>query len=97
MDKKGFLIGIVKKTRGIFTKSWKKQGKLQGATQNDNKSWITLITGIYADGTLLPPALIYQASSGDLQDSWLDDYQPDDGAYLTSSPIGWTNNELVMD
>jgi hypothetical protein len=92
MDEKGFLIRIVKKTRRIFTKSWKKQGKLQDAAQDGNRSWITLITGICANGTLLPLALIYQASLGDLQDSWLDDYQPGD---LTSSPTGWTNNELA--
>src|SRR5271170_2709214 len=97
MDEKGFLIGILKKTHRIFTKSWKKQGKLQGAAQDGNRSWITLIAGICADGTSLPPALIYQASSGDIQDSWVDDYQPDDKAYFTSSTTGWTNNELGME
>jgi hypothetical protein len=97
MDEKGFLIGVLKKTRRIFTRSWKKQGKLQGAAQDGNRSWITLIACICADGTSLPPALIYQASSGDIQDSWLEDYQPDDEAYFASSPTGWSNNELAMD
>ena len=97
MDEKGFLIGVIKKIRRIFTKAWQEQGKLQGAAQDGNRSWITLIACVCADGTSLPPALIYQATSGDLQDSWLDDYQPHDEAYFASSPTGWTNNELAMD
>lgn len=49
-----------------------------------------------ADGSYLPPALIYPAHSGNLQDLWLEDYDPEDGCYFASSPTGWTNNELAM-
>jgi len=38
--------------------------------QNGNREWITTITYIYADGSHLTPALIYQAVSGKIQDSW---------------------------
>ena len=97
MDEKGFLIGMLQKTRRIFTKAWQEQGKLQGAAQDGNRTWITLVACVCADGTSLPPALIYPATSGNLQNTWLDDYQPEDGCYFTSSPTGWTNNELAMD
>ena len=97
VDEKGFLIGVLEKTRRIFSKTWQKQGKLQGIAQDGNRTWITLLACISADGTSLPPALIYPATSGNIQDSWLDDYDPADGCYFASSESGWTNNELSMD
>jgi hypothetical protein len=97
IDEKGFMIGVIQKTKRIFVKKWFSQGKLQGAAQDGNRTWITLVAGICADGTSLPPALIYPALSGNIQDVWLDDYQPEDGAYFSSSATGWTNNELALD
>jgi hypothetical protein len=97
MDEKGFLIGILQKTRRIFSKTWQKQGKLQGTAQDGNRTWITLMACICADGTSLPPALIYPATSGNIQDSWLEDYDPADGCYFAGSETGWTNNELSME
>ena len=97
IDEKGFLIGVLQKMRRIFTKAWYEQGKLKGGAHDGNRTWISLVACICADGTSLPPALIYPASSGDIQDTWLDDYQPGDDCYFTSSPSGWTNNELALD
>jgi hypothetical protein len=88
MDKKGFMIGVIQKTQRIFSKLWQEQGKLQDTAQDSNRTWITLFICIYVDNTLLPPALIYPATSGDIQDSWLDDYDPADGSYFVSSPTG---------
>ena len=96
MDEKGFMIGIIQKTKRIFTRSWQEQGKLKGAAQDGSRTWITFVAAICADGTSLPPSLIYPSASGDIQDVWLEDYKPEDGAYITSSPTGWTNNELAM-
>jgi len=46
-------------------------------------------------GIYLPPSLIYQACSGNLQDTWLDEFNPEmQEAYFASSPTGWTNDEL---
>lgn len=90
MDEKGFPIGKVNKTRRTFSHYWKKQGKLQGAAQDGNRIWITLLACVCANGSSLPQALIHPAKSGNVQDSWLD------GCYFASSPTGWTNNELGM-
>ncbi|RDI81192.1 hypothetical protein Vi05172_g8804 [Venturia inaequalis] len=54
----------------------KEQGLLIGARQDGNREWVTCIGCIYADGDVLPPSIIYQAISGDLQDTWLDDWDP---------------------
>jgi hypothetical protein len=97
MDEKGFMIRVIQKTRRIFSKPWQEQRKLQGTAQNGNRTWITLLTCICADNTLLLPGLIYPATSGDIQDSWLDDYDPADDSYFASSPTRWTNNELAME
>ena len=71
MDEKGFLIGVLQKTRRIFNSEAYRKGLLKGAGQDGNREWITLIASICMDGTALSPAIIYQAESGNLQDTWL--------------------------
>jgi len=63
--------------------------------QNGNREWITTIACICADKTSLSPGLIYQAVSGNLQDSWVQDFNiTSHRCFFTASPSGWTNNEL---
>jgi hypothetical protein len=59
MDEKGFLIGLLNMTRRIFTKEQLEEGKLPGACQDGNRSWITLLACIGQDLQSLPPMLIY--------------------------------------
>ena len=95
MDEKGFLIGILNKSKRIYTKSEAVRGKLLRAGQDDNREWITVIVSICADGTSLPPGLIYQATSGNLQDSWLQDFNPKQHrVFFSSTATGWTNEEM---
>jgi len=96
MDEKGFLIGVTQKSRRIFTKRWKETGKLIGHTQDGSRTWISLIATICADSTSLAPLLIYPTQSGDLQESWLQDYDPGDGTYFAGSESGWTSNEIAL-
>jgi hypothetical protein len=97
MDEKGFLIGILQEMERVYTrKAMKKLGHLTAA-QDGNRNWITLIAGVCADGTALPPALIYEAESGNIQESWIRDYDPEtQEAYFTSSANGWTSEELGL-
>lgn len=95
MDEKGFLLGVLQKTKRVFTRASFESGKLLGAGQDGNREWITILATICMDGSYLPPSVIYQATSGNLQDTWLDEFDPQkDEAYFTSSPTGWTNDEL---
>jgi hypothetical protein len=97
IDKKGFLISHLQKVRRIFPKALMQQQKLLGTGQDGSREWITVITTIYADSSSLPPALIYKAVSGDLQDSWLQEYDPQEHPYwFASSPNGWISNKLGM-
>jgi hypothetical protein len=95
MDEKGFLIGILNKSKRIYTKSEAVRGKLLRAGQDDNREWITVIASICADGTSLPPGLIYQVTSGNLQDSWLQDFNPKQHrVFFSSTATDWTNEEM---
>jgi hypothetical protein len=97
MDEKGFLIGVLGRTRRIFTREAYKKGLLKGAGQDGNREWITLIGSICMDGTTLPPGLIYKADLGDLQDTWLVAFDPKEhNCYFTSSSTGWTNEKLGL-
>lgn len=95
MDEKGFLIGFLTKAKRIFTKQWYESDHLLGNIQDGNREWVTLVATICADGTALPPGLIYMAKTGDIQDSWVQDLDADTHtAQFASSPSGWTNDEL---
>ena len=97
MDEKGFLIGHLQKVKRIFPKALVRTQKLLGSGQDGARNWITLVATICADGSSLPPALIYKAVSGDLQDTWLQDYKPDEHpCWFASSPNGWTSDELGL-
>jgi DDE superfamily endonuclease len=57
-----------------------------------------LIAAICADGSSLPPSLIYQGQSYDLQDTWLDDF--DDiahHAFFACSKNGWSDDSLGLE
>jgi hypothetical protein len=73
------------------------QQMLPGTDQDGSREWVTLSATICADGSSLLPALIYKAVSGDLQDSWLQDYDPQEHAcWFASSSNGWTSDELGL-
>ena len=79
----------------VFTKNARKNGLLLGAAQDGSREWITVLACICSDKTALPPSIIYSAKSGNVQDTWLDDWEPEkDTAYFVSSESGWTNDEL---
>ena len=97
MDEKGFLIGILAKMKRVFSRRRYEEGGIRQMIQDGNREWITTIACICADGTSLTPALIYQAVSGNIQDTWLQDFdRAVHKAFFASSPSGWTNNNLGL-
>jgi len=98
MDEKGFMIGQVQKSHRIFTKDTYTDQKEAKAGQDGNREWITVLATICADGTALSPALIYKAVSGDLQDTWLEDFKPEEhSCYFATTPNGWTSDKHGLD
>ena len=95
MDEKGFLIGVLLKIKRIFSKySYESRG-IKQMIQDGNREWITTIACIYADGSRLSPSLIYQSLSNNIQDTWLQDFDPGEhSTFFATSPSGWTSNEV---
>jgi hypothetical protein len=97
MDEKGFLIGVLSKMKRVFSRRRYEEGGTKQMIQDGNREWITTIACICADGSSLSPGLIYQAVSGNIQDSWLQDFDPTiHTAFFASSSSGWTNDNLGL-
>ena len=95
MDEKGFLLGVLQKTRRIYKLSELRKGRLKGVGQDGSRSWITLMASCCMDGTSLPRAVVYQALSDNLQDTWLDGFDlKEHCCFFTSSKTGWTIENL---
>ena len=89
MDEKGFLLGILQKGKRYFSKWRYKEGGMKWQLQDGNREWITVIGCICGDETSLLLGLIYQAVSGNLQNTWLQDFDPEKHkCFFTSSPRG---------
>ena len=96
IDEKGCMLGILTRSKRVFSRRLYKEGKIKAHIQDGNREWITLLACICADGLALAPALIYQSASGSIQDTWLQALRPEDGVYISSSPSGWTNNDIGL-
>jgi hypothetical protein len=97
MDEKGFMLGVLIRSKRVFSRRLYEKGKIKAHIQDGSREWITLLACICADGSHLEPSLIYQSASGSIQDSWLQAFDPDDHrVHFASSPSGWTNNELGL-
>jgi hypothetical protein len=96
MDEKGFMLGVLTRSKRVFSRRLYEEGKIKAHIQDGSREWITLLACICADGSALAPALIYQSASGSIQDTWLQAMRPEDRVYISSSPSGWTNNEIGL-
>jgi hypothetical protein len=58
---------------------------------------VTLLATVCADGTALPPGIIYQSDNSTLQAPWVAEIDTEKhNCFISSSPSGWTNNELGL-
>jgi hypothetical protein len=71
MDKKGFMIGELSKSKHVFLKQLWESKEMISALQDGSRDWVTIIAAICADGTLLPPSIIYTSANSTLQQSWM--------------------------
>ena len=95
MHEKGFMLRVTTKRKRIFTRRKYEQGGYKQHLQDGNREWITTIGCICANGTALAPSLIYMAKSGHIQDSWLQDFDPQvQRCFFAASESGWTNNDI---
>ena len=97
MDEKGFMIGVMNTTRRIFSKQAFDKGQVLGSNQDGNREWITVLATVCADGSFLPPAVLYKSQSGDIQASWVAATASiDHQAHVAPSETGWTNDNIAI-
>jgi hypothetical protein len=65
-DEKGFLIGRTNRVKRIMTRKEYNSDRVYNVKQDSNREFVSLLACVCADGTAVPPALIYQGKSGDL-------------------------------
>jgi hypothetical protein len=95
-DEKSFLIGMAAVTKHIMGKKVYETGRITAVSQDSNREFINPLTCVSAVGIALPPPLLYQGKSGDLQDGWLQDLQAEEHAYLGISQTGWSNDVFII-
>ena len=95
-DEKGFLIGMASAVKRIMTLEALESGRITHASQDGSREFISLLACICANGTALPPALIYRGDSKTLQDTWLEDWSVDQQAFFAVSSNGWSCDLLGL-
>ena len=82
MDEKGFILGQASATKRTMTREALETGQIVGASQDGSREFISILAGICADGSHLPPTLIYRGDSHDLRSSWVEDVDSSDLAWF---------------
>jgi hypothetical protein len=97
MDEKGFMIGVSGRSVRVFDKLLYGLRQFKQSTDDGNRAWVTLVACICADGSHLPPGMIFEAAGHEVQASWVKDINPEDNnIHFTTSPTGWTTHDLGL-
>jgi hypothetical protein len=97
MDEKGFMIGVLSKSKRVFSKQLWELKEITLALQDGSRDWVTIMAAICADGTPLPSGMIYTLANSTLQQSWVAEVKVNKHeAFFALSLTGWSNNELRL-
>jgi hypothetical protein len=97
MDEKGLMIGVIERSKRVFSKQACEAKGVQAALQDGSRNWVTVMASVCADGTALLPGIIYTSANNTLQASWVADVKVGTHkAFFASFPSGWTNNKLRL-
>lgn len=89
------MIGQATSTKRIMAREAYYSGRIRFASQDGSREFISLLACIGATGTALPPMLIYKGESMTLRDTWVEDFDANKTpAYFTTSPNGWSCNNI---
>jgi hypothetical protein len=89
MDEKGVMIGIIGRSKRIFSKRMWEKKEVRAALQDGSREWISLLACICADGTKLPPGLVFASPTGAIQSTWVEEIKTGiHDVFVTSSPTG---------
>jgi hypothetical protein len=66
IDEKGFMLGVLTRSKRVFSRRLYEKGKIKAHIQDGNREWMTLLACICADGSHIKPSLIYQSASSSI-------------------------------
>jgi hypothetical protein len=91
------MIGVTERSKRVFSRLQWEQKMVRAALQEGSQEWVTVVATAGADGSVLPPALIYSSANCTLQASWVAQINAGKhGVFVSSSPTGWTNNDIGL-
>ena len=97
MDEKGFAIGVLGRSKRIFSRRLYEKKQVRQARQDGSREWVSLLAAICADGTALPPGIIFASKNSTIQSHWVADIEAGKHQiHVASSPTGWTNNDIGL-
>jgi hypothetical protein len=97
IDEKGFLIGILGRSKRIFSRRMWEKKEVTASLQDGSREFLTLLACCCADGSSLPPGLIYAAASGAIRSAWVEAIKAGEHeVFVSSSPTGWSNNNVGL-
>jgi DDE superfamily endonuclease/Tc5 transposase DNA-binding domain len=85
MDETGFPLGTIQKAQVIVDSSI----RMKCQSQPGRQEWITAVECVSADGTSIPPLIIFKGAT--LMNSWIPRDSPE-GWKFSCSSSGWTSN-----
>ena len=59
IDEKGFMISVTTRSKRVFSRRQWERKEVRAALQDGSREWVTLLATLSADGTILPPGIIY--------------------------------------
>jgi hypothetical protein len=69
IDKKGFAIRVISRSRRIFSREAYERRRVSSALQDSSCEWVTVLASICANRSSLPPSIIYATAQRDIQAS----------------------------
>jgi hypothetical protein len=89
-------MGIMNSSKRFFSRDLWERKVVKAPLHDGSRDWITVLACICADGTPLPPGLIYQSKATKIWSSWVEDIHQDQPAFVTTTPSGWTNEDTGL-
>ena len=98
MDEKGFAIGVLnRRTKRVFSRASVESKTRRQPLQDGNRQWVSILASVCADGSALPPGIIYPGAPNEIQSTWVEDIEPvKHSVFVTATPSGWKNDEVGL-
>jgi hypothetical protein len=95
MDEKGFAIGVLGRSKRIFSRRQYERKEVMEVCQDSSREWVSLLAAVCADGTALLPSIIFASKNSTIQSHWVADIEAGKHTiHVASSSSRWTNNDI---